>query len=175
MAAFDTPQEEAACTMLKQVLQNHIATYNLSFISLVIVITGLLGDHCKQFCEAGTDTQKIVLDTCAWLKRRVREHQGQSAFSLLHQEEISEDEALLDEQSFRTYDALSQLLNDVVTEQGFDGMAGMRICLGLAADIFSLFLHEFDHTLEALEQFIDEDLSAALRSHILLEDPPREC
>src|SRR5689334_12949282 len=52
MAAFDTPQEEAACTMLKQVLQNHIATYNLSFISLVIVITGLLGDRCKRFCEA---------------------------------------------------------------------------------------------------------------------------
>ena len=30
MVEFATPQEEAACTMLKQVLQNHIATYNLN-------------------------------------------------------------------------------------------------------------------------------------------------
>lgn len=173
MAEFATPQEEAACTMLKQVLQNHIATYNLSFVSIVMVITGLLGDRCKQ-CEAGTDRQKIVLDTCAWLKWRVRDCQVQSAFSPLRQEAISENEALLDEQSFHTYDALSQLLNDVGSEQGIDCIAGMRICLGLAADIFSLFLHEFDYSLETLEQFIDEDLSAALLSHILPEDTPHE-
>ena len=37
MAEFDTPQEEAACTMLKQVLQNHIATYNLSFIGIISI------------------------------------------------------------------------------------------------------------------------------------------
>ena len=66
----------------------------------------------------------------------------------------------------RLYDALRRLLTDVGDAQRIDSRGSMQIVLTLLADVLSMFFHQFDLPLEAVDKIIDEVVGPSLDSYL---------
>jgi hypothetical protein len=166
MPAFATLQEAAAYTMLKQVLQNHVTLHRMSLLAAVMAGVGLLGDHCGACCGAGTVPSMVVAQTLSRLKRLVRAQQTTPAFAPFVAESARDPVAHLGEHARHLYDALRQLLHESGEAQRLDREGGMRVVLGLMADVLSMFLHQFDRTIAEVDAIIDEVVGPSLESYL---------
>lgn len=166
MLEFATPQEAAAYTMLKQVLQNHVTLHRMSLLAAAMAGVGLLGDCCVACCGAGTIPSVVVSKTLDQLKRRVRAQQTAPGFAPFVAESARDPAAHLGEHSWHLYDALRQLLHESGDAQRLDRRGGMRVVLGLMTDVLSMFLHQFDQTIEEVDAIIDEVVGPSLESYL---------
>src|SRR5215468_5701993 len=167
MDGFATNEEAATYRMLKQVLQNHVALQEMSILATSMACTGLLGDCCLAGgCAAGTTPQEVAAAMLGWLKDGLRERQTLPALLPFGQASAHAPEVHLGEHSRRLYDALRRLLNDVGEAQRIDSLGSIRIVLGLMADVLSMFLHQFDLPLEAVDKIIDEVVGPSLDSYL---------
>ena len=166
MPAFATPQEAAAYMMLKQVLQNHVTLHRMSLLAAAMAGVGLLGDLCVACCGAGTVPSVVVSKMLGQLKRRVRAQQTTPGFAPFVAESAHDPAAHLGEHSRHLYDALRQLLHESSDAQRLDRRGGMRVVLGLMADVLSMFLHQFDQTLAEVDAIIDEVVGPSLESYL---------
>ena len=166
MPEFATSQEAATYTMLKQVLQNHVTLHQMSLLAAAMAGVGLLGDRCGACCGAGNVPSVMVSTTLDQLKRRVRAQQAAPGFAPFVAESADDPAAHLGEHSWHLYDALRQLLHESSDAQRLDRRGGMRVVLGLMADILSMFLHQFDQTIEEVDAIIDEVVGPALESYL---------
>jgi len=171
MNDFATAAEAAAYRMLKQVLQNHVALQQMSILATSMACTGLLGDHCLECCAAGITPQEVVTAMLGRLKRGVRERQTQPALLPFGSASAHAPEVYLGEHSRRLYDALRRLLTDVGDAQRIDRRGSMQIVLRLLADVLSMFLHQFDLSLEAVDKIIDEVVGPSLDSYLKTHVP----
>jgi len=166
MPTFATFQEEAAYTMLKQVLQNHVTLHRMSLLAAVMAGVGLLGDRCVACCRAGAVPSVVITETLGRLKRWVRTRQTTPSFALFSKESARDLEVHLGEHSQHLYGALRQLLTESGDAQRIDLLGSMRIALGLLADVLSIFLHQFNHTLEEVDTIIEEVVGPSLESYL---------
>jgi hypothetical protein len=113
----------------------------------------------------------VVSETLGRLKRQVRTQQTTPSFVPFVAESARDLEAHLGEHSRHLYDALRQLLHESGEAQRIDRRGGMRVVLGLMADILSMFLHQFDHTIEQVDAIIDEVIGPSLESYLKTADP----
>ena len=171
MNDFATAAEAAAYRMLKQVLQNHVALQQMSILATSMACTGLLGDHCQESCTAGITPQEVVAAMLGRLKRGVRERQTLPALLPFGSASAHAPEVHLGEHSRRLYDALRRLLTDVGDAQRIDRRGSMQIVLRLLADVLSMFLHQFDLSLEAVDKIIDEVVGPSLDSYLKTHVP----
>jgi hypothetical protein len=172
MNEFPTADEAAAYRMLKQVLQNHVALQEMSILATSMACTGLLGDRCLECCAAGTAPPEMVMAMLGWLKRGVRDRQITPTLPPFGKASAQEPDARLGEHSRRLYDVLRRLLNDVIDEQQITLLGGMQIVLRLMADVLSMFLHQFNHTLTEVDKIIDEVVGPSLESYLKTTFPP---
>ncbi len=172
MDEFATAEEAATYRMLRQVLQNHVALQEMSILATSMACTGLLGDRCLECCAAGITPQEVVVAMLEWLKRGVRERQTLPALLPFGSASAHAPEVHLGEHSRRLYDALRRLLTDVSDAQRIDSRGSMQIVLRLMADVLSMFLHQFDLTLEAVDKIIDEVVGPSLDSYLKTHVPP---
>src|SRR5262245_17617386 len=172
MDEFTTDAEAATYRMLKQVLQNHVALQKMSILATSMACTGLLGDRCLECCAAGTAPREVVADILSWLKRGVRKRQTLPALLPFGKESARDPEVHLGEHSRGLYNAVRQLLTDVDDAQRIDSHGSMQIALRLMADVLSMFLHQFDLTLEAVDKIIDEVVGPSLDSYLKTHVPP---
>jgi hypothetical protein len=156
MNEFPTADEAAAYRMLKQVLQNHVALQEMSILATSMACTGLLGDRCLERYAAGTAPPEIVTAMLGWLKHGVRERQTAPTLLPFGEASAQEPDARLGEHSRCLYEVLRQLLNEVIDEQHLTLLGRMQIVLRLMADVLSMFLHQFDHSLAEIDRIIDE-------------------
>ena len=166
MPAFATPQEAAAYTMLKQVLQNHVALHRMSLLAAVMAGVGLLGDRCVACCGSAIVPSVVVAQTLERLKYRVHARQTTPGFALFVAESAQDPAAHLGAHARHLYEALRQLLQESSEAQRLDGRGGMRVVLGLMADVLSMFLHQFDRTLAEVDTIIDEVVGPSLESYL---------
>jgi len=166
MPTFATPQEAAAYAMLKQVLQNHVTLHRMSLLAVVMAGVGLLGDRCTACGGAGTVPAVVVAQTLSRLKHRVRAQQATPSFAPFAAESAEDPAAQLGEHARQLYDALRQLLHESSAAQRLDSPGGMRVVLGLVADVLSMFLHQFDRTLAEVDAIIDEVIGPSLESYL---------
>lgn len=166
MPAFATPQEAAAYTMLKQVLQNHVTLHRMSLLAAVMAGVGLLGDRCMACCGAGTVPSVVVAQTLSRLKHQVRAQQTTPGFAPFVVQSARDPAAHLGEHARYLYDALRQLLHESGDAQRLDRRGGMRVVLGLMADVLSMFLHQFDRTIAEVDAIIDEVVGPSLESYL---------
>ncbi len=172
MDTFATDAEAATYRMLKQVLQNHVALHAMSILATSMACTGLVGDHCLACCTAGTAPHEVVVGMRDWLKSGVRARQMQPALPPFGQASAHAPEVHLGEHSRSLYDALRQLLHDVSEAQRIDSRGSMHIALRLLADVLSMFLHQFNHTLDAVDVIIDTVVGPSLDSYLTPLVPP---
>jgi hypothetical protein len=172
MDAFATDGEAATYRMLKQVLQNHVALQGMSILATAMACTGLLGDCCLERCTAGTAPREVTAAMLGWLKDGVRERQARAALLPFGQASAHAPEVHLGEHSRRLYDALRQLLNEVSEAQRIDSLGKIQIVLRLMADVLSMFFHQFDLPLEAVDKIIDEVVGPSLDSYLKTSIPP---
>src|SRR5215467_3980148 len=172
MDGFATDEEAATYRMLKQVLQNHVALQEMSILATAMACTGLLGDCCLEGCAAGTTPQEVAAAMLGWLKDGLRERQTLAALLPFGQASAHAPEVHLGEHSRRLYDALRRLINDVNEARRLDGLGSTRIVLNLMADVLSMFLHQFDLSLEAIDKIIDEVVGPSLDSYLKTSVPP---
>lgn len=166
METFATDEEAAVYRMLKQVLQNHVALQDMSILATSMACTGLLGELCLACCTAGTAPHAVVAGMRDWLKSGVRARQLLPALPPFGQASAHAPEVHLGEHSRQLYDALKQLLNEVGEAQRIDNRGRMHVALRLLADVLSMFLHQFEHTLEAVDAIIDQVCGPALDSYL---------
>jgi hypothetical protein len=107
-----------------------------------------------------------------WLKAGVRERQTLPALRPFGEASAHAPEVHLGEHSRRLYDALRRLLNDVGEAQRIDSLGSIRIVRSLMADVLSMFLHQFDLPLEAVDKIIDEVVGPSLDSYLKPSVPP---
>src|SRR5262249_45802591 len=162
MPAFATPQEAATYTMLKQVLQNHVTLHRMSLLAAVMAGVGLLGDRCTACGGVETVPAMGVAQTLSQLKRRGAAQQTTPGFAPFVAESAQDPAAQLGEHARQLYDALRQLLHESGDAQRLDSQGGMRVVLGLMADVLSMFLHQFDRTLAEVDAIIDEVVGPSL-------------
>jgi hypothetical protein len=172
MDDFATAAEAATYRMLKQVLQNHVALQQMSILATSMACTGLLGDRCLECCATGTAPREVVAAMLGWLKRGVRERQTLPTLLPFGSASADAPEVHLGEHSRRLYDALWRLLTDVSDAQRIDSRGSLQIVLRLLADVLSMFLHQFDLTLEAVDKIIDEVVGPSLDSYLKTHVPP---
>ena len=172
MDDFTTDAEAATYRMLKQVLQNHVALREMSILATSMACTGLLGDRCLECCAAGTAPHEVVADMLGWLKYGVRARQTLPALLPFGPASAHDPEGHLGEHSRCLYDALRRLLNDVDEARRIDSLGSRQIVLRLMADVLSMFLHQFDLRLEAVDTLIDEVVGPALDSYLKTHVPP---
>ena len=172
MNEFPTTDEAAAYRMLKQVLQNHVSLQEMSILATSMACTGLLGDRCLERYTAGTAPPELVAAMLDWLKRGVRERQTAPTLPPFGKASAQEPGTRLGEHSRCLYDVLRQLLNDVVDEQQLTLLGSMQIVLRLMADVLSMFLHQFDHTLAEIDTIINEVVGPSLESYLKTTFPP---
>ena len=166
MDEFVTAEEAATYRMLKQVLQNHVALHKMSILATSMACTGLLDDRCLESCAAGITPQEVVAVMLGWLKRGVRERQTVPTLLPFGSASAHAPEVHLGEHSRRLYDALRRLLTDVGDTQRIDDRSSMQIVLRLLADVLSMFLRQFELTLEAVDKIIDEVVGPSLDSYL---------
>src|SRR5215475_8366536 len=172
MDGFATDEEAATYRMLKQVLQNHVALQEMSILATSMACTGLLGDCCLGCGAAGTAPREVAEAMLGWLKGGVRERQTLPALLPFREASAHDPEVHLGEHSRHLYDALRQLLNDVSEAQRIDSLGSTRIVLSLMADVLSMFHHQFDLPLEAVDKIIDEVVGPSLDSYLKTSVPP---
>jgi hypothetical protein len=172
MDEFATDEEATTYRMLKQVLQNHVALEEMSILATAMACTGLLGDRCLERCTVGTAPQEVVVAMLSWLKGGVRERQTLPALLPFGKASAHAPEVHLGEHSRHLYDALRRLLNDVSEAHRLDGLGSTRIVLSLTADVLSMFLHQFDLPLAAIDKIIDEVVGPSLDSYLKTSVPP---
>jgi len=172
MDGFATDEEAATYRMLKQVLQNHVALQEMSILATSMACTGLLGDCCLEYCAAGPTPREAAAALLGWLKGGVRERQTLPALPPFGKASAHAPEVYLGEHSRRLYEALRRLLNDVGEAQRVDSLGSIRIVLSLMADVLSMFLHQFDLPLEAVDKIIDEVVGPSLDSYLKTAVPP---
>jgi len=107
-----------------------------------------------------------------WLKGGVRERQTLPALLPFGKASAHDPEVHLGEHSRRLYDALRRLLNDAREAQRIDSLGSRRIVLSLMADVLSMFRHQFDLPLEAVDKIIDEVVGPSLDSYLKTSVPP---
>ena len=171
MDTFATDEEAATYRMLKQVLQNHVALQQMSIMATSMACTGLLGDHCRACCTEGTAPHEVVVSMLDWLKYGIRERQAIPALPPFGHASAHDPERHLGEHARHLYDALSQLLNEVSTAQRITSRSSMQIALRLMADVLSMFLNKFDHTLAAVDTIIDAVVGPSLESYLKSPGP----
>jgi len=175
MPEFATPQEAAAYTMLKQVLQNHVTLHRMSLLAAAMAGVGLLGDLCVACCGAGTVPSVVVSKMLGQLKRRVRAQQTTPGFAPFVAESARDPAAHLGQHARHLYDALRQLFHESGDAHQLDRRGGMRVVLGLMADVLSMFFHQFDQTIEEVDVIIDEvvgpSLESSLKTNLLFMAP----
>jgi len=172
MDGFATDEEAATYRMLKQVLQNHVALQEMSILATAMACTGLLGDCCLGCRAAGTAPREATAAMLDRLKRGVRERQTLPVLQPFGQASAHAPEMHLGEHSRHLYNALRRLLNDVNEARRLDGLGSTRIVLNLMADVLSMFLHQFDLSLEAIDKIIDEVVGPSLDSYLMTSVPP---
>ncbi len=172
MDGFTTDEEAATYCMLKQVLQNHVALQEMSILATSMACTGLLGECCLECCAAGTAPREVAAAMLGWLKGGVRERQTLPALLPFGKASAHDPEVHLGEHSRRLYDALRRLLNDAREAQRIDSLGSRRIVLSLMADVLSMFRHQFDLPLEAVDKIIDEVVGPSLDSYLKTSVPP---
>jgi hypothetical protein len=172
MDEFATDEEAATYRMLKQVLQNHVALQEMSILATAMACTGLLGDCCLKRDAVETAPREVVAAILGWLKGGVRERQTLPALLPFGQASAHAPEVHLGEHSRHLYDALRRLLNDVSEAQRIDSLGKIQIVLRLMADVLSMFLHQFDLPLEAVDKIIDEVVGPSLDSYLKTSVPP---
>ena len=172
MDEFATDEEAAAYRMLKQVLQNHVALQEMSILATSMACTGLLGDRGLECCTAGTAPLEVVAAMLGWLKRGVRARQTLPVLLPFGQASAHDPEVHLGEHSRHLYDALRRLLTDVSDAQRIDSLGSRKIVLRLMADVLSMFLHQFNLSLEAVDKIIDEVIGPSLDSYLKTHVPP---
>ena len=172
MDGFATDEEAATYHMLKQVLQNHVALQEMSILATAMACTGLLGDCCLGCCTVGTVSREVAAVMLDRLKRGVRERQTLPVLQPFGKASAHAPEMHLGEHSRHLYDALRRLLNDVNEARRLDGLGSTRIVLNLMADVLSMFLHQFDLSLEAIDKIIDEVVGPSLDSYLKTSVPP---
>ena len=172
MHEFPTADEAAAYHMLKQVLQNHVSLQEMSILATSMACTGLLGDRCLERYAAGITPPEIVAAMLDWLKHGVRERQTAPTLPPFGKASAQEPDTHLGEHSRCLYDVLRRLLNDVIDEQQLTLRGRMQIVLRLMADVLSMFLHQFDHTLAEIDKIIDEVVGPSLESYLKTAFPP---
>jgi len=172
MNKFPTADEAAAYRMLKQVLQNHVSLQEMSILATSMACTGLLGDRCLERYTDRTAPPEIVATMLDWLKHGVRERQTAPTLPPFGEASAQEPDARLGEHSRCLYDVLRQLLNDIIDEQQLTLLGSMQIVLRLTADVLSMFLHQFDHTLAEIDKIIDEVVGPSLESYLKTTFPP---
>ena len=172
MDEFAKAEEAATYRMLRQVLQNHVALQQMSILATSMACTGLLGDRCLECCAAGTTPREVVAAMLGWLKRGVREGQTLPALPPFGSASAHAPEVHLGEHSRCLYNALRRLLTDVGDAQRIDSLGSMQIVLRLTTDVLSMFLHQFDLTLEAVDKIIDEVVGPSLDSYLQTHVPP---
>jgi hypothetical protein len=172
MDEFATAEEAATYRMLKQVLQNHVALQEMSILATSMACTGLLGDRCLECCAGGTTPGEVIAAMLGRLKRGVRERQTLPALLPFREESARAPEVHLGEHARRLYEAVRQLLTDVSDAQHIDSRGSIQIVLRLMADVLSMFLHQFNLTLEAVDKIIDEVIGPSLDSYLKTNIPP---
>ena len=166
MPAFATPQEAATYTMLKQVLQNHVTLHRMSLLAAVMAGVGLLGDRCAACCGSESGPSVMAAQTLSRLKCWVRTQQTTPGFAPFVAGSAQDPAAHLGEHARHLYDALRQLLHESGEAQRLDRQGGMRVVLGLMADVLGMFLHQFDRTIAEVDAIIDEVVGPSLESYL---------
>lgn len=172
MNEFPTADEAAAYRMLKQVLQNHVALQEMSILATSMACTGLLGDRCLERYAAGGAPSEIIVAMLDWLKLGVRERQTAPTLPPFGEASAQEPDTRLGEHSRCLYDVLRRLLDDVIDEQQLTLLGSVQIVLRLMADVLSMFLHQFDHSLAEIDKIIDEVVGPSLESYLRTTFPP---
>jgi hypothetical protein len=113
----------------------------------------------------------VVVETLGRLKHRVRTPQITPSFASFVEESARDPAAHLGGHSRHLYDALYQLFHESADAQRIDREGGMRVVLGLMTDVLSMFLHQFDQTLEEVDAIIDQVVGPSLESYLKTHFP----
>jgi len=144
----------------------------MSILATSMACTGLLGERCLECGAAGTTPREVAAAMLDWLKGGVRKRQTLPALPPFGEASAHDPEVRLGEHSRHLYDALRRLLTDASDAQRIDSLGSIRIVLNLMADVLSMFLHQFDLHLAAVDKIIDEVVGPSLDSYLKTSVPP---
>jgi hypothetical protein len=185
MDALATDKEVATHTMLKQVLQNHLAAAHLPLVTAADVVFGSLCEFCVLFyieerhaqrlvtgdprCEI--DIPGLVAQQTGPLKRSLRARQAHPVFTASLAARGDHPEPPQPGMSTtRLSHALRRLLHEASGAYGFDRGGGLRIMRSLLADLLSsVFIHERAYTLDEVDRIIDARMGPGLDSYITMQ------
>jgi hypothetical protein len=152
-------REKAAYGMLKQVLQNHITTYEMA---LSVALTGcamMLTSACWAFYDTDEDMQAHVPYTMTRLKEHLRARQATPPllpFATVQRQ--TGDDSVLSNDARALWTSLALFTQDAVDEYALPTGAAWGIALELTADVLAMLLHERQNTLVDVDALIDETL-----------------
>jgi hypothetical protein len=185
MDALATDKEVATYTLLKQVLQNHLAAAHLPLDAAADVVFGSLCELCVLFyieerhaqglvtedtrCEI--DITGLVAQQTGPLKRSLRARQAYPVFTSSLAEHGDHPEPPQPETtSTQLSYALRRLLNEASGAYGFERGGALRIMRSLLADLLSsVFIHARAYTLDEVDRIIDERMGPGLGSYITMQ------
>jgi hypothetical protein len=183
MDALATDKEVATYSMLKQVLQNHLAAAHLPLVTAADVVFGSLCELCVLFyieernaqgpvtedtrCEI--DIPGLVAQQTGPLKRSLRARLAQPVFTSSLEERGDHPEPP-QKTSTQLSHALRRLLHEASGAYGFDRGGGLRIMRSLLADLLSsVFIHARAYTVDEVDRIIDERMGPGLDSYITMQ------
>jgi len=156
-------REKATYDMLKQVLQNHITTHDMTLSVALMGCTMMLTSACLAFYDTEEDMQVHVPYTMTRLKEHLRVRQATPPllpFTTV-QRQAGED-------AVRSHDAhalgtsLALCTQDAVDEYALPTGAAWGIALALTADVLAMLIHQHQNTPVEVDAMIDETLQPVM-------------
>ena len=186
MDALATDKEVATHTMLKQVLQNHLAAAYLPIVTAADVVFGSLCELCVLFYIEGRssaqglvtgdtrgeiDIPGLVAQQTGSLKRSLRARQAHPVFtSSLATRGDHPEPPQPGRSTMRLSHALRRLLHEASGAYGFDRGGGLRIMRSVLADLLSrVFIHARAYTVDEVDRMIDARMGPGLDSSITMQ------
>ena len=154
--------------LLKQVLQNHIATHEMALSDALRGCMLVLGAACVGRCRRAADIETSVYSTMDHLKVHLRARQAFPPLALFVQRPSPPEHAPLFGKRARVLaQALGQLASEALATDATPMRTGWWIALQLTADVLAMHLHQYKNTLTEIDALIDATLLPVLQRHIL--------
>jgi hypothetical protein len=153
--------------LLKQVLQNHIATHEMALSDALRGCLLVLGAACLGRCRRGADIEPSVRSTMNHLKSHLRARQACPPLAFFVQRPSPPASTpILGERARVLAQALGQLASDALATDATPLGRGWWIALQLTADVLAMHLHQYQNTLTEMDALIDATLLPVLQRHI---------
>jgi len=151
---FHTEREEALYTTLKQVLQNHVTTYRISYHHTLAACIPVLGYLLYLMIEVWEEAPALIASTLDELHQRVHARASHALPALpAFQDYAPHPDESTQYQELGT--ALATLLTDSGLEYDLSVVATWRAYLALVADILVMPLQAHAQQSEELEAYIE--------------------